>query len=165
MTGEENAKHVVHFTLVPQSAIEKTGHTGDGLSLVAVCLDADTGVVADAEHVVDDLESLVAGGIVDRSNIGDLCVLGGGVVLEECHDGDQPGGRNIDSELVLPDGELLDVFGKAGHDVLSVFVHGVGLMLVFVGRVDHGSAKLSLSCTSSINQHKYPLRQLSTLLV
>lgn len=110
--------------------------------------------MADTEHVVDNLESLVAGGIVDRSYIGDLGVLGGGVVLEECHDGDQAGGRNVDGELVLPDGELLDVFGKAGHDVLSVFVHGVGLVLVFVGRVDHGSTELSLSCTSSMSQYK-----------
>lgn len=149
MTREEDTKHVVNFTLVPQCAIEKTGHTGDGLCLVTVCLDTDTRVVADTEHVVDNLKSLVAGGIVDRSYIGDLGVLGGGVVLEECHDGDQAGRRNINSELVFPDGKLLDVFGKAGHDVLSVFVHGVGLVLVFVGRVDHGSAKLSLSCTSS----------------
>lgn len=149
MTGEEDAEHVVHFTFVPKSAVEEAGHTRDGLCLVAVCLDADTRVVADTEHVVDNLESLIAGGIIDRSYIGDLCVLGGGVVLEECHDGDQARRRNVDGKLVLPDGKLLDVFGKAGHDVLSVFVHSVGLVLVFVGRVDHGSAQLSLSCTSS----------------
>lgn len=149
MAGEEDTKHVVHFTFVPESAVEEAGHTGYGLCLVAVRLDADTRVVADTEHVVDNLESLVAGGIVDRSYIGDLGVLGGGMVLEEGHDGDQAGWGNVDGELVLPDGELLDVFGKTGHDVLSVFVHGVGLVLVFVGRIDHGSAQFSLSYTSS----------------
>lgn len=149
MTGEENAKHVVNFTFVPKGAIEETGHTGDGLCLIAVCFDADTRVVADTEHVVDNLESLVASGIVDRSYIGDLGVLGGSVVLEECHDRDQTGWRNVNGELVLPNGELLDVFGKAGHDVLAVFVHGVGLVLVLVGRVDDGSVKLSLSYIKS----------------
>ena len=147
MSGEENTEHVVDLTLVPQSTFKQTSHTGDGSSLVGVGLDTDTGVVADTEHVVHDLEALVTGGEVDTRDVGDLGELGGGVVLQEAHDWDNTGGSGVDGELVLPHGELLDVLGKAGHNVLSIAVQTVGHVLVLVGRVNDSGTEGARSCT------------------
>jgi hypothetical protein len=54
--------------------------------------------VADGEHVVDDLEALVAGRVVDSGDVADLCELGGGVVFEEGEDGDDAVRRDVDLE-------------------------------------------------------------------
>lgn len=62
----------------------------------------------DAEHVVDHLEPLVLGRVVDGGDVGYLGVLGGSVVLEEGEDGDNTGGRDVDGQLVLPDREPAD---------------------------------------------------------
>lgn len=96
--------------------------------------------MTDRQHVVDDLETLVAGGVVYGGDIGDLGELGGGVVFEEGEGGDDAGGRDVDGELIFPDGEpgywgsalglvlrtardvLLDVFGQTGQQVLAVLV-------------------------------------------
>lgn len=61
------------------------------------------------------------------------------LTLEEVEDGDDARGGNVDGELVLPDGELLDVLGHAAHQPRAVAVHVVGLALVLVGWVDNGS--------------------------
>lgn len=145
VAGEEDTEHVVHLTLVPQSTLEQTGNTGHGAGLVGVGLDTDTRVVAHTEHVVDDLEALVAGGEVDTGDVRDLSVFGRGVVFQESHGGDEAGGRDVDAELILPDGELLDVLGQARHDVLAVLVQTVRLVLVLVGRVDDGGAERARS--------------------
>ncbi len=80
MTAEENTKHVVDLSLVPVGSIIETADTGHRRCLIGVCLHTDTGVVSDTQHVVDNLESLVAGREVDSGNIGDLCELASGVV-------------------------------------------------------------------------------------
>lgn len=149
VSREEDTEHVVDLTLVPQSTLEQTSHTGDGGGLVGVGLDTDAGVVADTQQVVDDLETLVTGGEVDTGDIGDLSELGGGVVLQEAHDGDNTGWRGVDSKLVLPNGELLDVLGQAGHNILSVAVQTIGHVLVLVGRVDDRGTEGARSCTRS----------------
>ena len=145
VAAEENTKHVVNLTLVPQGTLEKASHTGNWSSLVGVGLDTNARVEANAEHVVNDLKTLVAGGEIDSSDIGNLGELGGGVVLEEAHDGDDTGGSSVHSQLILPDGELLDVFGKTGHNVLSVGVQAVGLVLPLIGRVDDWGTERTLS--------------------
>jgi len=61
--------------------------------------------VADAEHVVDDLEALVLGGVVDCGDVGDLGVLGCRVVFKEGENGDNAGWWDVDGQLVLPDRE------------------------------------------------------------
>jgi hypothetical protein len=61
--------------------------------------------VTDGQHVVDDLEALVLGGVVDGGDVGDLGVLGGCVVLEEGEDGEDTGRGDVDGDLILPDGE------------------------------------------------------------
>lgn len=141
VSGEEDTEHVVDLTLVPQSTLKETGHTGDGGSLIRIGLDTDARVVADTEKVVDDLEALVAGGEVDTSDIGDLGKLGGSVVLQEAHHRDDTGWGGVHGEFVLPHGELLDVLGQAGHDVLPVGVEVISHGLVLVSRVDNGGTQ------------------------
>lgn len=141
VSGEEDTEHVVDFTLVPQGTLKEAGDTGDGGSLVRVGLDTDARVVADTEEVVNDLEALVAGGEVDTSDIGDLGELGGSVVLQEAHHRDDTSGGSVYGEFILPHGELLDVLGQAGHDVLSVGVEVVRHGLVLVSRVDDGGTQ------------------------
>jgi hypothetical protein len=63
--------------------------------------------VTDGEHVVDDLEALVAGRVVDGGDVADLCEFGGGVVFEEGEDGDDAVGRDVDLEVLSVLGVLL----------------------------------------------------------
>lgn len=53
------------------------------------------------------------------------------------------GGGDVDGEFVLPDGELLDVFGEAGHEVLAIGVQTGGFGLVFVGGVYDGGVEFA----------------------
>jgi hypothetical protein len=105
VSNEEDTEQVVDLTLVPVGTVVETAKRRNGSGLVGVGLDADTGVVADGEHVVDDLETLVAGGVIDGCDVADLGELGGGVVLEEVEDGEDGGGGDVDDELILPDRE------------------------------------------------------------
>lgn len=61
------------------------------------------------------------------------------LTLEEGEDGNDSRGRDVDGELVLPDGDLLDILGQAAHDPRAVFVEVIGLGAVLVGRVDERS--------------------------
>ena len=102
VSDEEDSEQVVDLTLVPVGTIVKTANRRDGGGLVGVGLDTDTGVVTDREHVVNDLEALVAGRIIDSGDVADLGELGGGVVLEEVENGKDGGGGDVDDELILP---------------------------------------------------------------
>jgi hypothetical protein len=151
---EENAVEIVHLSLVPVGSIEKTSDAGDGGGFVGIGLDANSGVVSDGEEVVDDLETVLAGGVVGGSDGADLGEFGSGVVLEELvgiseaispvltlqegEDGDDTRRRDVDGEFILPDRELLNVFGETAHQPSSVSMHVVRLALVLVGRVDNG---------------------------
>lgn len=142
MVDEEDTEEIVDFTLVPVGAVVERCDGRDGRGLVRVGLHPDARVVTDGQHVVDDLETLVAGGVVYGGDVGDLGELGGGVVFEEGEGGNDAGGRDVDGELILPDGEpgyegsvvclvlrealysdvLLDVFGQTGQQILAVLV-------------------------------------------
>ena len=52
--------------------------------------------MADGEQVVDNLETLVAGRVVDGGDVADLSELGGGVVFEEREDGNDAVRRDVD---------------------------------------------------------------------
>ena len=103
--NEEDTEQVVDLTLVPVCAVVQTAQRRDGSGLIGVGLDADTGVVADGKHVVNDLETLVAGRVVDSGDVADLGELGGGVVLEEVEDGEDGVGGDVDDKLIFPDRE------------------------------------------------------------
>ena len=103
VSNEEDTEQVVNLTLVPVGTVVEAAKRRDGSSLVGVGLDANTGVVADGKHVVDNLETLVAGRVIDSGDVADLGEFGGGVVLEEVEDGEDGGGGDVDDELILPD--------------------------------------------------------------
>ena len=152
MSSEEYTEHVVDLTLVPQGAFKQTGQTGHGAGLIGVGLDSDAGVVTNAKKVVDDFETLVTGWVVDGGDIGDGGEFSRGMVFEKAHNRDDAGRRNVDAKLVLPHGELLDMLGQAGHDVLAVVVQAIGLVLVLVGLVYDGSAKRARGCTKIVSE-------------
>lgn len=77
---KEDTHQVVDLALVPIGALVQADYRGYGRGFVGVGLDADAGVVAHAEEVIDDLEALVASGEVDGCDVADLGELGGGVV-------------------------------------------------------------------------------------
>ena len=105
VSDEEDTEQIVNLTLVPVGTVVEAAKRRDGSSLVGVGLDANTGVVADGKHVVNDLETLVAGRVVDGGDVADLSELGGGVVLEEVEDGEDGVGGDVDDKLIFPDRE------------------------------------------------------------
>jgi hypothetical protein len=149
MPNEEDAKQVVNLAFIPIGAVKQANDAGNRRGLVGVCLDPDSGVVADAEEVVDNLEALVASREVDGGDVADLGELGRSVVcsglarllttmieapltLEERKHGNDAGGANVDGQFILPDRELLDVLGQAAHEPRAVLVKIVGFGLVLV---------------------------------
>lgn len=109
-----NSKQIISLSLIPICSIVQVTDRRNGGGLVGVGLDTDTGVVLNGQQVVDNLETLVAGGVVDSRNVRHLGELRRGVVLQESEDGNDGGGGDVDGELVFPDGELLDVLGQGG---------------------------------------------------
>lgn len=81
MTSKEDAVEVIHFSLVPVGAIEQAGDAGNRGRLVGIGLDPNTGVVSDREQIVDDLESVLARGVVGCGDGANLSELGGSVVF------------------------------------------------------------------------------------
>jgi len=143
MAGEEDTEQVVCLPLVPIRAIVKPSDGGNRSGLISVRLDTNTGTVPDREEVVDDLEAVVAGRVVNAGDVGDLCELRGGMVLEEGEDGYHAGGRDMDRKLVLPHAKLLNVLRQAGNQVFAVLMEGVRCGEISIGVVDHGSTELA----------------------
>jgi hypothetical protein len=96
VADEEDAEHVVDLTLVPVGTVVETCDGRYWRCLIGVGLHADARVVADGEQVVDDLEALVAGRVVDGSDIADLGELGCGVVFEEGENREDAIGGDVD---------------------------------------------------------------------
>ena len=105
VSNEEDTEKIVDLAFVPVGTVVEVAERWNGGGLVSVGLDPQARVVADGEHVVDNLEALVLGGVVDGGDVGNLGVLGGGVVLQEVEDGEDTRRGNVDGELVLPDRE------------------------------------------------------------
>ena len=105
VSNEEDAKQIVHLSLIPIRSVLEIANAGDRSCLVGICLDSYAGVVPDAEHVVHDLESLVFGGVVDSCDIRHLGELGCSVIFEPGEDWDDAGRGDMDGQFVLPDGE------------------------------------------------------------
>lgn len=152
MANKEDTKQVVHLPFIPISSIVQVTDGWDWLCLIGVCLNTKSRVVTNTQHVVNNLESLIAGWEVNGRDVGNLGVLGGSVVLEEGEDGNDTGGWDVNGELILPDAELLDVFWESGEKVLSVLVELRSLVvgLVLVGWIDNRDVELSNSCALSV---------------
>lgn len=74
------------------------------------------------------------------------------LTLQEAEDRVDTRRRNVNGEFILPDGELLDVFGKAAHHPGTVSVHVVRLALVLVGRVDDRSLQCADVVAGGLSQ-------------
>jgi hypothetical protein len=105
VSNEEDTEQIVDLTLVPVGTIVETAERRNRGGLVGVGLDTNASVVADREHVVDDLETLVTSRVVDSGDVADLGELCGSVVLEEVENGENGGGGDVDDKLILPDRE------------------------------------------------------------
>lgn len=146
MIREEDAVHIVRLTLEPVRAVVQECHTRHRRGLIGIRLDPDPGVVTHRQQVVDDLEAVGARGVVDTADIRDHGELRGRVVLQEGEDRDHRGRRNVDRELILPHGELLDVLRQARNEVFAVFVEVVGEGERFLGGIDDGVADSARVC-------------------
>lgn len=120
MANEEDAKQIINFSLVPVCPVVETCDARNWRCLVGVCLDPNPGVVAHAQEVIDDFESLVSGREINRSDIGDLRELCSCVVcncisiipelnwnclthtFEKGKNGDHARWRDVDNQLILP---------------------------------------------------------------
>lgn len=105
MVHKEHAEQVVYFSLIPVRAIVQAAYRWNRCGFICVGLDPNSGVVADGQEVVYDLEALVSGRVIDCGDIGDACEFSGCVVFEEGERGNDAGGRDVNGEFVFPDGE------------------------------------------------------------
>lgn len=122
MSDEENTKQIVCLTFVPVGTIIETGDRWNRCNLVGICLDADTRVVVNGQQVVNDLKAVTSCWVVNTSDVGDLSELRSCMILEKFEYRDDGRWSDIDCQLVFPDGELLDLFGKTRNKVLPVSV-------------------------------------------
>lgn len=140
---EEDAEQIIHFPLVPIRAVIQMRDGRHGGGFIRIGLHADAAIVAHRQQIVDDFEAVGAGRVVDAGDVGDHGVFGGGVGFQEGDGGGDAGGGDVDGEFILPDGELLDVFGEAGHEVLAIGVQAGGFGLVFVRGIDDGGVEFA----------------------
>lgn len=145
MSDEENAKEVIDFPLVPVRAVIERGYRWDGRRLIRIRLYPYPTVVPDGQEVINDFEPLGSGRVIDGGDIDDHGVFGRGVVFEKGDDGNDAQGGNVDAEFVFPYGELLDVFGEAGEEVLPVCVEGDGFLGILVCGIDDGGVEFTAS--------------------
>lgn len=115
-------------TFAPIRSSENWDSARDGVSLASVGLDPDSSGVLDGEQVVYDFKSLFALGEVDTADVHAGFKLALAVVAQESEDRDDGAGCDVESQLVLQDGELLDELGKALGEVGSI---GVQLLCGF----------------------------------
>ena len=105
--------------------------------------------MSDTEEVVYNLESVGSRRVIHGRNISYHRVLGCRVIFEEGDDRENARWRNVDCELVFPDGELLDEFRHAGEKILTVGVKAGSFFLVFVCWIYDRGMELSASCRNS----------------
>ena len=72
------------------------------------------------------------------------------MVFEEGHDRNNSGRGNVNSELVLPDRELLYVFRQTREKILAVGVEARSFFLILVRRINYGSMYLTRGCRRSV---------------
>ena len=145
MTRKENSKKIVNLPLIPIRAIVQARNAGYRLGLVRISLDPDAAVMPHGQKVVYNLKSRTFSRVVDRGDVGDLCIFGCGVELEESHDGDDALRRDVNGELIFPDGELLNVGGKCGEKVLAVGMERGSFRGVFIGWIYDGGVEFTAS--------------------
>lgn len=113
MAQEEDTKQIPDLTLVPICCTVDCRSTGHWCDLICVRLDPDPRVVLDTEQVVDDLKSLTPERVVCTGDVHHGPKLSLRVVSQKSQRRDDGRWVDVEGELVLDDGELLDVLGQA----------------------------------------------------
>lgn len=70
--------------------------------------------------MINDLEPLLSGRIIDTIDRDQTLVLSAGMVPEERQDGDDSGGRDVEREFVLVRRDSLNIFWESGEDIGTV---------------------------------------------
>lgn len=83
MPNEKDSEEVIYLPFIPHCAVIEGSDTWYGRSLVSICFDPYAAIVADREQIVDDFETVVAGGVINGRNVSDRGVFGRRVVFEE----------------------------------------------------------------------------------
>ena len=142
MAGEQDTKKIPSFTLIPDtgsagtildlknrripiSTTENTNGARNGIGLCSIGLDPDPAAVLDTQQMVDDFEAFLAFGVVCTTDIHDTLELALAVVTEKSENGDDSGGGDVESELVVEDGELMNEFWETLGEVGGVGVEGL----------------------------------------
>ena len=100
-----NPEHIVHFALIPIGTVVEVADAGNGCGLIRIGLHSDTRIVADAEQIIYDLETLVLSRVINRGDVDNLREFGGGVVFEEGEHGDDARWGDVDGQFVFPHSE------------------------------------------------------------
>ena len=144
MSSEEDAKQIIDLPLIPVGAIIQARDARYRFCLICIRLDPNAAIMPHAQHVVHDLEAIVPCRVVHGCDIGDHGVFSSRMILEESENGNDAVWGDEDGELVLPYGELLNVSGEAGNEVLAIGVETAGLFLRLVCRVYDGGVQFAM---------------------
>lgn len=142
MAGEQDTKKIPSFALIPDtgsagtildlknrripiSTTENTNGAGNGIGLCSIGLDPDPAAVLDTQQMVDNFEAFLTFGVVCTTDIHDTLELALAVVTEKSENGDDSGGGDVESELVVEDGELMNEFWETLGEVGGVGVEGL----------------------------------------
>lgn len=125
MAGEQDTKKIPSFTLIPISTTENTNGARNGIGLCSIGLDPDPAAVLDTQQMVDNFEAFLAFGVVCTTDIHDTLELALAVVTEKSENGDDSGGGDVESELVVEDGKLMNEFWETLGEVGGVGVEGL----------------------------------------
>lgn len=92
----------------------------------------------DGKKVIHNLEAVGPCRIINAGDIGYLGELRSRMVFEEGEDGNDGWRCDVDSQLVFPDGELLDIPGKARDEIAPIGMQGLPSRGVLFGTVSEG---------------------------
>ncbi len=118
MAGEQDAEEVVSLALVPVGARENGRDRGYRRVGVGLQLQPDAHVLVGAEQVVDDLEALLALGIVGPADIDDRDEARLRIVTQQFHDVDDGFAVHLDGQLAERDRLRDNAVAKQRHEAL-----------------------------------------------
>ena len=123
--GEQDAVKIEGFALVPVGGGEHRDDGGDGRVLVGLELHTDAAVLVGRQQMIDDVEALLAVGVVHAADVDEADETAIGIVAEEFKDADDVGGLRPDRQLAVFHLEARHRASKAGGDVLAQFLQGL----------------------------------------
>jgi len=120
MSLEEDTEQVPSFSFIPVCTPEDGSSTGDRVCFSGIGLDPDSTTLRNAEQVINNFESLVPVGVICTADVHAAFKLTLRVISQECEHRDDTRRRDVESEFVLENGELLDEFRQTLHEICSI---------------------------------------------